>query len=104
MSDMSAGESRSSKTTRKATVIARSRVEVGSHYNGFVVGLPRPSLGHEVTWVVIDPLNKSGHFLPCQMMMSIDKLAELYMQEIVRFHGVLASIISDRDLRSTFRF
>jgi len=36
--------------------------------------------------------------------MSLDKLAELYVREIVRLHGVLASIISDRDLRFTSRF
>ena len=35
---------------------------------------------------------------------SLDKLAELYISEIVRLHGVPVSIISDRDPRFTSRF
>ena len=35
---------------------------------------------------------------------SLDKLAELYIKEIVRLHGILVSIISDRDPRFTSRF
>jgi len=36
--------------------------------------------------------------------MSLDKLVELYVREIVRLHGVPTSIISDRDPRFTLRF
>ena len=35
---------------------------------------------------------------------SIDRLVELYMDEIVRLHGMLLSIVSDRDPRFTSRF
>ena len=35
---------------------------------------------------------------------SLNKLAELYIKEIVRLHGIPVSIISDRDLRYTSRF
>ena len=34
----------------------------------------------------------------------MDRLAELYVNEIVRFHGVPLSIVSDRDLHFTLRF
>ena len=35
---------------------------------------------------------------------SIDQLAELYVEEIVRLHGVPLYIVSDRDPRFTSRF
>ncbi|KAA3473559.1 DNA/RNA polymerases superfamily protein [Gossypium australe] len=38
------------------------------------------------------------------MDFSLDRLTELYVSEIVRLHGVLISIIPDRDLRFTSRF
>ena len=34
----------------------------------------------------------------------MDRLAELYVDEIVRLHGVPLSIVSDRDLRFMSRF
>jgi hypothetical protein len=38
------------------------------------------------------------------MTYSMDKLAELYIKEIVRLHGIPVSIVSDRDPRFTSRF
>ena len=49
-------------------------------------------------------MTKSAHFLPVRTDYSLDKLAELYIKEIVRLHGILVSIISDRDPRFTLRF
>lgn len=34
----------------------------------------------------------------------LERLAELYIFEVVRLHGILLSIISDHDLRFTSRF
>ena len=66
----------------------------------FVCGLPRSPKNHDAIWVVVDRLTKSAHFIPIRMNYSLDKLAEIYINEIVRLHGVPASIVSDRDLRS----
>ena len=70
----------------------------------FVVGLPLTGRKHDSVWVVVDRLTKSAHFLPVRTDYSLDKLAELYISEIVRLHGIPISIISDRDLRFTLRF
>ncbi|KAG8491589.1 hypothetical protein CXB51_014771 [Gossypium anomalum] len=70
----------------------------------FVTGLPFTPRKKDVIWVVIDKLTKSAHFIPVRMDYSLDKLAELYISEIVRLHGVPLSIISDRDPRFTSRF
>ena len=58
----------------------------------FVVGLPLTGRRHDSVWVVVDRLTKSAHFLPVRTDYSLDKLAELYIKEIVRLHWILVSI------------
>ena len=54
--------------------------------------------------VIVDRLTKSTHFLPIKETYPLEKLAQLYVDEIVARHGVPLSIISDRDTRFTSRF
>ncbi|GKD85277.1 putative reverse transcriptase domain-containing protein [Tanacetum coccineum] len=49
-------------------------------------------------------LTKSAHFLATREDYSTDKLARLYIDEVVARHGVPMSIISDRDGRFTSHF
>ena len=49
----------------------------------FIMGLPRASQGLDVVWVVVDRLTKFAYFLPIQINYSMDKLAQIYLQEIV---------------------
>ncbi|GJS30453.1 putative reverse transcriptase domain-containing protein [Tanacetum coccineum] len=60
--------------------------------------------GYDSIWVIVDRLTKSAHFLPIKKTDSIEKLAQLYLKEIVCKHGVPTSIISDRDSLFTSRF
>ncbi|KAA3484557.1 integrase [Gossypium australe] len=57
----------------------------------FVMGLP----------LTPNRLTKSAPFIPVRVDYSLDKLADLYVSEIVRLHGVPLSIIPDRDPRFT---
>ena len=61
----------------------------------FVIGLPRTRRQHDAIWVIVDRLTKSAHFLPVSKDDPLDKLAQLYVEEIVRLHGVSISIVSD---------
>ncbi|KAJ9542061.1 hypothetical protein OSB04_028567 [Centaurea solstitialis] len=70
----------------------------------FVTKLPNTKKGHDSIWVIVDRLTKSAHFLPIRENYSIDRLAQLYVNEVVMRHGVPISIISDRDSRFTSRF
>ena len=70
----------------------------------FVVELPVIGRKRDSVWVVVDRLTKSAHFLPVRTDYSLDKLAELYIKEIVRLHGIPVYIISNRDPRVTSRF
>ncbi|GKB97015.1 putative reverse transcriptase domain-containing protein, partial [Tanacetum coccineum] len=49
----------------------------------FVTKLPRTSSGHDSIWVIIVRLTKSAHFLPMRKEYRMDRLARLYLNEIV---------------------
>ncbi|GJU60726.1 putative reverse transcriptase domain-containing protein [Tanacetum coccineum] len=67
-----------------------------------VAKLPRSSSGYDAIWVIVDRLTKSAHFLPIREDYKTKKLARIYINEIVARHGVLVSIISDRDGRFAY--
>ncbi|GKE41102.1 putative reverse transcriptase domain-containing protein [Tanacetum coccineum] len=56
------------------------------------------------TYVIVDWLTKSAHFLPIRENDLLDKLARLYLNMIVSRHRIPASIICDRDGRFTLNF
>ncbi|GKD69343.1 putative reverse transcriptase domain-containing protein [Tanacetum coccineum] len=70
----------------------------------FITKLPRSKSGHDTIWVIVDRLTKLAHFLATHEDYSMEKLARLYIDEIVTRHGVPMSIILDRDRRFTSRF
>ena len=70
----------------------------------FVSGFPLTQKKHDYVWVIMDRLTKSAHFSPVRLDYSMDQLAELYVNEIFRLHGIPISIVSDHDPRFTSRF
>jgi len=70
----------------------------------FITALPRSQKGNNAVWVIVDRLTKSAHFIPFRLGQSTELLAEKYMQEVVRLHGVPVSIVSDRDTRFLSHF
>ncbi|XP_070039433.1 uncharacterized protein [Nicotiana tomentosiformis] len=53
----------------------------------FVVGLPRTLWKFDAVWVIIDRLTKSAQFIPVVTMYTSERLAQIYIQEIVQLHG-----------------
>ena len=70
----------------------------------FMTHLPRTLQGHDAVWVIVDRLTKSTHFLAVRMTFTLERFCWLYIREIVRLHGVLVSIMSDRDPRFMAHF
>lgn len=70
----------------------------------FITKLPKTQRGNDTIWVIVDRLTKSAHFLAIKESSSAEKLAEIFIREIVTKHGVPVSIVSDRDTRFTSRF
>ncbi|KAD5802517.1 hypothetical protein E3N88_13877 [Mikania micrantha] len=70
----------------------------------FITKLPRTPSGCDTIWVIVDRLTKSAHFLAIKENDKMEKLARIYVKEVVSRHGVPISIISDRDARFTSNF
>ena len=70
----------------------------------FVVGLPRTQRGHDSIWVIVDRLTKVAHFIPVKVTYGGDKLAQLYVDNILKLHGIPSRIVSDRGPQFTARF
>ncbi|GJW37841.1 putative reverse transcriptase domain-containing protein [Tanacetum coccineum] len=62
-----------------------------------VAKLPKSSSGYDTIWVIVDKLTKSARFLPIREDYKTEKLARIYINEIVARHGVPVLIISDCD-------
>ena len=63
----------------------------------FITALTQSLKGNNAVWVVVDRLTKSAHFIPFRVGQPTELLADKYMREIVRLHGVPVSIVSDRE-------
>jgi hypothetical protein len=70
----------------------------------FIVGLPNTSRHHDSIWVIVDRLTKTTHFLPVHTTYKTEKYAEIYIDQIVRLHGIPKTIVSDRGALFVARF
>jgi hypothetical protein len=61
----------------------------------FISGSPKERKGNYVIKVVVDRFKKFILFLLIKMMDFMDKLAKLYVNKVIRLHGVLISIVLD---------
>ncbi|GKA34112.1 putative reverse transcriptase domain-containing protein [Tanacetum coccineum] len=70
----------------------------------FVTKFPKSSQGYDTIWVIVDRLTKSAIFTPMRETDPMDKLAWMYLKEVVTRHGIPVSIICDRDPRFASNF
>ncbi|GJT78247.1 putative reverse transcriptase domain-containing protein [Tanacetum coccineum] len=63
----------------------------------------RPS-GYDTIWVIVNRLTKFVLFLPIRETDPMEKLARMYLKEVVTRHGIPISIISDHDGRFASNF
>jgi len=75
-----------------------------SIFMDFVGALPKTVKGFDLICVIVDRLTKSAHFIPSKTVLSVARCAEIYIEQVVRLHGIPSSIVSDRDPRFTSKF
>ena len=70
----------------------------------FVTHLPRTPRRHDMVWVMVDHLTKLAQFLVVRLTFTVEEFCRLYIRRDCPVHGVLVSIVSDKDpcLRHTF--
>jgi len=69
-----------------------------------VLNLPLFASKENAIWVIVDQLTKSAHFLPIKDTWGVERLAQLYVKEIVLRHRIPLDTISDRDQRFEAHF
>ncbi len=70
----------------------------------FITKLPRTKSGHDAIVVFVDKFSKMAHYVPTNTDTNAVDFCNLFITNIVRLHGLPATIISDRDSRFTSCF
>lgn len=70
--------------------------ESGKNNNGLFIGLLKTMRKCDSTRVIVDRLTKLIHFIFVRVDYNATKLEKIYENEIVRIHGILISIMSNR--------
>jgi hypothetical protein len=70
----------------------------------FVVGLPLTARKKDSIRIIVDRLTKTTHFIEVHTTYSVQQYVELYMDQIVRLHGIPNTIISNRGTQFVAHF
>ena len=70
----------------------------------FVTGLPKTTRNYDSIFVIVDKLTKAVHLILVKKTATATDIAQVFVKEIVRLHGIPARIISDRDTKFTSKF
>lgn len=62
----------------------------------FIEGLPK-SEGHSVILVIVDRLTKFAHFIPRKHPYTAMTVSQLFVDNVVKLHGLPSTIVIDRD-------
>ena len=70
----------------------------------FITGFPRNQNQNDSIMVVVDKLSKEAHFIRVKTTHKVANIAEIFMKQIFRFHGIPKVIISNKDSKLMGRF
>ena len=70
----------------------------------FITRLPKIKKQNDSIFVVIDKILKAAHFIPMKSTYKAMNIADIFLKEIFRLHGIPKAIISVRDVKFTGQF
>jgi hypothetical protein len=70
----------------------------------FITRLPTSTKQNDAIMVVVDKLRNSSHFVPVKLTCKAIYIANIFMKEMFRLHGMPKEIVSNRDMKFTSNF
>ena len=70
----------------------------------FITGFPMTVRQHDSIMVVVDRLTKVAHFIPVKTAYSASDVAQVFIKDVVKLHGVIKNIMSNRNAKFTSNF
>ena len=61
----------------------------------FIMGLPKSKKQNDYIFVVVDKLSKETQFIPVKSNYKVVHIADIFLKEIFRLHGIPKAIILD---------
>lgn len=95
VSGLSAQQNRTASASRSTAISAGPLSCLGGHCHGFHRGTAPSSW--QISDTVVDRFSKFAHFIPLAHPYTATTVAASFFAEIVRFHGIPASIVSNRN-------
>jgi hypothetical protein len=96
-------QGRNSQIVGHTTTAPDSTCYLEGYLYGFYYGLPK-SGNKSVIMVVVDRLSKYAHFCALQHPFTTSMVAQIFMDQVFKLHGMPHSIVSDRDPTFTSNF
>jgi hypothetical protein len=70
----------------------------------FITGLSTLTKQNDAIMVVVDKLSKYSHFIPVKSTYKVIDIAQIFIKEVFRLHGMPKEIVSNRDTKFTSNF
>ena len=70
----------------------------------FIMGLAKSKKQNDSIFVVVDKLSKAAHFILVNSSYKEVHIADIFLKEIFRLHGIPKAIISDQDTKYNRNF
>ena len=65
----------------------------------FVLGILITKQGVDSIFIIVDQFSKMAHFVPCKSSNDAFHNANKFFKKLVRIHGFMTSIVSNRDVK-----
>ena len=70
----------------------------------FITHLPLTLRNFDAIMVIVDRFTKRAHFIPSNITDTTKNFTHIFLQEVIRHHGIPSEIVSDRDTQFTSKF